>query len=288
MHKALKHRGIKRLWAPMVTTDGAGVTLRRSIGTGTVSHLDPFLLFDHFGSSNPEEYIAGFPMHPHRGIQTVTYMLKGKIRHRDSVGNSGVIEAGGVQWMTAGSGILHEEMPEMTEGRLEGFQLWVNLRSNEKMSEPGYQEFSAVDVPLERAGDGVKVKVIAGKFDGLEGPVRGVSGAPAYFDISIKGNKAFEFELRGDRAVFGYVYRGGLKIESFDDNEAQAPEALEFKSGGDAISLRATEDGASVLVIAGSPIREPIARYGPFVMNTEEEIKATLEELRNGTFIKDD
>ncbi|MDH3492597.1 MAG: pirin family protein [Acidobacteriota bacterium] len=265
--------------------------MRRSIGTRTLSDLDPFLLFDHFGSDDPEEYIAGFPMHPHRGIETVTYMLEGRIRHRDSVGNSGIIDAGGVQWMTAGSGIMHEEMPEMKSGRLEGFQLWVNLKSYEKLTRPSYREFDADEVPSAVDAAGNRVKVIAGSYGGIDGAVKGISANPIYLDVSIRGNSTFEFSVAADSNVFAYVYRGTLERPSecpdAEGSFEEPPYLLVFDGEGEKIELQAGKNGTSLIIAGGSKINEPIVRYGPFVMNTEDEIEKALEDLRSGTFVSD-
>jgi redox-sensitive bicupin YhaK (pirin superfamily) len=281
-------RAIKKTVVPQITTDGGGVVLRRAFGSGEISDIDPFLLFDHFGSESSDDYMAGFPMHPHRGIETVTYMLKGKIVHGDSTGNKGVIEAGGVQWMTAGSGIMHEEMPKLTNEGLEGFQLWVNLPSDKKMSAPRYQEFGPEEIPIKVDSGGNRIKVIAGMFEGLEGPVKGISGDPVYMDVSIAPGEVFDHVL-GDRSAFVYLYKGSIISAELDGigTELKKPLLLLMDGEGERIELLAGEAGASVIVAAGDAIGEPIARYGPFVMNTKDEIQTALLELRNGTFIKD-
>lgn len=281
-------RAIKKTVIPQITTDGGGVVLRRAFGSGLISDIDPFLLFDHFGSESSDDYMAGFPMHPHRGIETVTYMLKGKIAHGDSTGNEGVIEAGGVQWMTAGSGIMHEEMPELSTEGLEGFQLWVNLPSDKKMSAPRYQEYGPEDIPVTVDSNGNRIKVIAGSFEGLEGPVKGISGDPVYMDVSIAPGEVFGHVI-GDRAAFVYLYKGSIISAESEGRETEltAPLLLLLDDAGSRIELLAGEAGARIIAAAGDAIGEPIARYGPFVMNTKDEIQTALLELRNGTFIKD-
>ncbi len=288
MNKALSPKNIKRFVKPQVTTDGAGVRLQRLIGTAANPDLDPFLLLDHFGSENPDDYIAGFPMHPHRGIETVTYMLEGQIRHSDSAGNSGVIESGGVQWMTAGSGIMHEEMPEMTEGRLEGFQLWVNLAAVEKMMTPRYQEFASSEIPVVAQQSGTRVRVIAGTYDGNDGAVRGIAGSPTYLDVASPPGTKFECDPGSAKTTFCYLYKGSAAFGDAEPGETgvEAPVLIVYGDGGDVISVRSGDRGASFLVVAGTPLNEPVSRYGPFVMNTREEIETALDELRDGTFIK--
>ncbi len=283
-----KTRLIKQIIDPEITSDGAGVRLRRSIGTTKLKDVDPFLLFDHFGSDNPDDYINGFPMHPHRGIETVTYMLEGRIRHKDSVGNSGVLNPGGVQWMTAGRGIMHEEMPERTDGRLQGFQLWVNLRSDEKMQAPAYREFANVEIPQIQDTEGSVVAVIAGHFDGTEGAVKGISGGPNYFDIRIAFGAKMRHEVADGHTAFVYLYEGSLEafVNEGGTKEVNARKMIVYEPAGEIIDLTAGDQGARLLLVSGEPIGEPIARYGPFVMNTKDEIETALRELRDGTFIK--
>ena len=286
MNKALSVRRVQRTIRPTVTSDGAGVKLKRVIGTVAIADMDPFLLLDHFGSDDPDDYIAGFPMHPHRGIETVTYMLDGRIRHRDSVGNSGVIERGGVQWMTAGSGILHEEMPEMSGGKLEGFQLWVNLPSNMKMTAPSYQEFKRDEIPYVDTGGGGVVKIVAGRFQGKEGAVTGIAGDPLYLDIRLTDSEIFETAINPGHSLFAYIYGGSLEAKGLRSGEIEAASLLVFEDIGEKIELVAGPEGARTLLVAGKPLDEPISRYGPFVMNTREEIETAVRELQEGTFIK--
>lgn len=265
-------------------TEGAGVRLKRSIATRTLDYLDPFLLFDHFGSDNPEDYIAGFPMHPHRGIETVTYMLDGMVRHSDSMGNSGVIGSGDVQWMTAGGGILHEEMPlKGTAGRLDGFQLWVNLPAKLKMMRPRYQDVKASHIPLVTRPDGAQIRVIAGAVDGTRGPVTEIAADPSYLDITLPAGLNFWHAVPRGHTVFAYLFGGAAGFAG--GAAAQATKLVVF-GDGDGIEVQAGPQGARFLLVSGLPLGEPIARYGPFVMNTRAEILQALEDLRAGTFVK--
>ena len=281
-------RKIETIIKPEVTSDGAGVTLKRGLGISKLSYLDPFLLFDHFGSSNPNDYIAGFPMHPHRGIETVTYMLKGLIKHKDSSGNEGVLGEGDVQWMTAGSGIMHEEMPQMKEGKLEGFQLWVNLPAKNKMMKPRYQEFDSDEIPEITDKNGNKIKVIAGNIDGSQGIVKDIEANPTYLDITLKSNSTFEKNVETDDSIFAYLFEGAAKFGENSNGEVQKIESpyLVAFGKGDHIKIDSLEDGARILLISGKPLVEPIARYGPFVMNTKDEIQQALTDLQRGTFVK--
>ena len=284
----LQPRNVQRIVNPEPTVEGAGVKLKRSIATRSLNYLDPFLLFDHFGSDNPDDYIAGFPMHPHRGIETVTYMLSGVVNHRDSIGHSGSIGAGDVQWMTAGSGIMHEEMPQVRGGRLNGFQLWVNLPARLKMTRPRYQEYAAGKIPEVSAKDGVKIKVIAGMVGDAHGPVSEIALDPTYLDISLPAEVSFAHPIPRGHTAFAYVYEGGGIFGAADPEAGSAvtqPRLVVF-GDGDSVQVRATERGVRFLLVSGKPLHEPIARYGPFVMNTEEEIKQALLDLRLGTFVK--
>ena len=277
-------RRLKKVVVPETTRDGAGVVLKRVIGGLSLSYADPFLLLDHFGSDDPDEYIAGFPMHPHRGIETVTYVLSGAIKHRDSEGNEGIIRPGGVQWMTAGSGIIHEEMPQLENGKLEGFQLWVNLPACSKMIRPRYQEFGAGEIPFVAPSDGVEVKVIAGRYGDASGAVTGLELAPDYFDVRLQGDVDFRCPVESGRNAFIYVYRGGLAFS--DAEEVVKAPLLALLGEGSEVKVRSLSEGAGFLLVSGAPLNEPIARYGPFVMNTRDEIGTALEELNNGTFVK--
>jgi redox-sensitive bicupin YhaK (pirin superfamily) len=281
-------RKIKKIIQPETVLEGAGVRLIRSIATPTLDHVDPFLLFDHFGSKDPADYIKGFPMHPHRGIETVTYMISGQVDHKDSIGNSGSITDGDVQWMTSGRGIMHEEMPRSHEDEMVGFQLWVNLPARLKMTRPRYQNIPSDQIPDIRREDGVKIRVIAGEVDGIHGPVKEIVAEPTYLDISIPPNGAFSQSIVRGHAALAYIFEGQGVFEA-DDAEAGKPiphPRLIVFGDGDQVSVRAADPGVRFLLVSGKPINEPIARWGPFVMNTQEEIEQTLEELKNGTFIQ--
>ena len=284
-------RRVADIIEPIYVIEGAGVRLRRSIATRTLDYLDPFLLFDHFGSENPNDYLAGFPMHPHRGIETVTYMLGGHVDHKDSMGNSGTIGKGDVQWMTAGSGILHEEMPkEPEEGILEGFQLWVNLPAKLKMTEPRYRGLTSFQIPEVKHDDGIKVKIIAGKFDGIEGAVKEIYADPEYLDVSIPAGGFFEQPVKQGHTAFAYVFEGegifgDFQIDLLDKGKSVSATKLLIFNDGDLIRAY-SRDHVRFLLISGKPLNEPIARYGPFVMNTSEEIEQALKDLQNGKFVK--
>ena len=284
----LQPRKVAQVIQPESTSDGAGVKLKRSIATQTLDYLDPFLLFDHFGSENPDDYIAGFPMHPHRGIETVTYMLAGAVKHRDSSGNAGIIRAGDVQWMTAGGGIMHEEMPQLEGGHLDGFQLWVNLPARLKMTKPRYQEIASPDIPAVERENGVRIRVIAGAVDEVRGSVKEIAADPTYLDISVPADTSFAHPVPKGHTAFAYVFAGagafGVGPDE-DGKQVTAPRLVVF-GDGDEVRLRASADGVRFLLISGKPLNEPIARYGPFVMNTEEEIEQALLDLRRGTFVK--
>lgn len=284
----LQPRKVARVIQPESTSDGAGVKLKRSIATQTLDYLDPFLLFDHFGSENSDDYIAGFPMHPHRGIETVTYMLAGAVKHRDSSGNAGIIRAGDVQWMTAGGGIMHEEMPQLEGGHLDGFQLWVNLPARLKMTKPRYQEIASQDIPAVERENGVRIRVIAGTVDDVGGSVKEIAADPTYLDISVPADTSFAHPVPSGHTAFAYVFAGAgvFGIGPDDDGkEVTAPRLVVFDDG-DEVRLRASPNGVRFLLISGKPLNEPIARYGPFVMNSEEEIEQALLDLRRGTFVK--
>jgi redox-sensitive bicupin YhaK (pirin superfamily) len=282
-----RSRKVLEIIKPQTVIEGAGVRLKRSIATRTLDYLDPFLLFDHFGSDNPDDYLAGFPMHPHRGIETVTYMLDGAVHHRDSIGNSGSIEAGDVQWMTSGRGILHEEMPQPRQGKMAGFQLWVNLPAKLKMTQPRYQEIASALIPEMNREDGVKIRVIAGPVDGVRGPVTEIAADPTYLDVSIPPNGSFYHPIERGHSAFAYVFEGegtfGITGEG-DGKTVSYPKLVVFDDG-DYVKVRATRQSVRFLLISGKPLYEPIVRYGPFVMNTKEEIEQALRDLRNGTFV---
>lgn len=271
------------------TSDGAGVKLRRVIGTSQLPDLDPFLMLDEFGTDRAEDYIAGFPDHPHRGFETVTYMLDGRMRHRDNHGNEGLLVPGAVQWMTAGRGLVHSEMPEQQEGLMRGFQLWVNLPATLKMSEPRYQEFAPERVPTVGPADGVTVKVIAGEVADAEGrPVRGPIMQPAtdplYLDIDFAPGAVWAFDLPPGHNAFLYVYEGALSAGEGDDARPVETRALAVLGGGERLALRAEDAGARLILVAGRPLREPVARHGPFVMNTREELMQAFVDYQEGRF----
>ena len=279
-------RPVGQVIKPIQVSEGAGVRLQRSIATAGLDHHDPFLLFDHFGSENPDDYIAGFPMHPHRGIETVTYILKGEVTHRDSLGNEGTIGPGDVQWMTAGRGIMHEEMPITAENGMEGFQLWVNLPADLKMTDPRYQEISSGEIPDVEQGSGVLIRVIAGEVDGVSGPVTDIFADPSYLDISVPAGSSVTCPVKRGQNVFAYLFDGQAAFGGDTEERAVESPGLVLFDDGDLITARASERSARFLLVSGFPIGEPIARYGPFVMNTREEIEETIREIREGTFIR--
>lgn len=278
-----KRRNVSQVIVPEQTSDGAGVKLKRSIATRSLSYVDPFLLFDHFGSENPDDYIAGFPLHPHRGIETVTYMLEGAVQHKDSSGNQGVIQTGDVQWMTAGGGIMHEEMPIIQNGKMEGFQLWVNLPAKLKMSKPRYQEVPSAAIPEYKGADGVTVKVIAGEVGEVQGAVKEIAADPSYLDVKVPAGVTFKHSIPDGHTAFAYLFEGSAEFDS--TTEVKAPRLVIFEEDGE-VEVTAGENGARFLLISGKPLGEPVARYGPFVMNTEAEIEQALMDLRRGTFIQ--
>lgn len=280
-------RQVERIVEPQFVTEGAGVRLRRSIATRALDYLDPFLLFDHFGSDDPDDYIAGFPMHPHRGIETVTYMLAGVVQHRDTLGNAGTIGAGDVQWMTAGRGIMHEEMPKQKEEFLDGFQLWVNLPAKQKMMPPRYQEVLAAQIPTVTRPGGVKIRVITGTVDGVNGPVTDLVVDPVYLDVSMPPDAVFVQPIERGHTAFAYVFEGEGTFGVADGGgETIASTQLVVFDDGDHVEVRTADRPVRFLLVSGKPLYEPIARYGPFVMNTREEIQQALSDLREGTFVQ--
>lgn len=267
--------------------DGAGVKLTRIIGSPQLDMWDPFLLLDRFESDNPKDYIAGFPAHPHRGFETVTYLLAGRLRHKDSSGREGVIEPGGVQWMTAGRGIVHSEMPEQVEGRLAGFQLWLNLPAKDKMTPPRYQEFGAKAIPLERRGESVSIRVIAGETsEGTRGPVEAVPTSPRYLDIELRSDGIFSEPVPANHAAFAYVIEGGVDVLAGRDvNDRRiAAGTLALLGDGDRIQLSGTEPRNRLLLVSALRLQEPVARSGPFVMNSREEIMQAYSDYQAGRF----
>lgn len=281
-----EHKTIVKVVRGMPTSDGAGVSLTRIIGQPDLPRLDPFLMLDFFGSDNPGEYIAGFPPHPHRGFQTVTYMLAGKMRHKDSVGNEGVIDAGGIQWMNAGRGIIHEEMPEQEEGLLQGFQLWVNLPAKEKMSAPNYQDIQPDSVPTVQIQN-ASVKVLAGEVDGVKGPVKTTAVAPTFLDIDLKSGQC-DIALKSNEAAFLYVYEGNITVGKGDQAQKNMLESGELgvlSQQGTRLSF-SSEKGSKIIVVSGKPINEPIVQYGPFVMNSQQEIVQAFNDYQSGVLAK--
>jgi hypothetical protein len=297
-------RPVKRIIQSKPTIEGAGVKLRRAFGFGDTGELDPFLLFDDFRNDRPDDYRAGFPWHPHRGIETITYVLAGTVEHGDSLGNRGTLGAGDVQWMTAGSGILHQEMPQGDpQGRMHGFQLWANLPAALKMTAPRYQDIAAADVPNIVDDDGTRVRVICGDFWGKRGPVDGVAAKPRYLDVWVPAGLRKSLPVEIDRHAFAYVFEGSgtfraasqpfgvLTEKTVDGRETQIREqtgnrSLVLFDSGDEVTVQAGEEGIRFLLVSGKPIEEPVAWHGPIVMNTQAELQQAVAELRNGTFIK--
>ncbi len=275
-------RTIDRLIEGIATSDGAGVKLTRVLTGKLQRRLDPFLMLDAFGSDNPDDYIAGFPDHPHRGFETVTYMLSGRMRHRDSAGHEGLLESGGVQWMTAGRGVIHSEIPEQKDGVMEGFQLWLNLPVPRKMAEPWYRDFPSAEIPEYVTPENVTVRVIAGTSNGVAGAVTRETTEPLYLDIHVPAGTEFSTALPDTHNAFIYVYRGAVQIGS-TLVESRRMGVLSNTPGADGVTLTATED-ARLILVAGKPLNEPIVQYGPFVMNTQEEIHQALDDFRSGRF----
>jgi redox-sensitive bicupin YhaK (pirin superfamily) len=296
-------RPVKRIVQARPTIEGAGVKLRRAFGFGETGEYDPFLLLDDFRNDNPLDYLKGFPWHPHRGIETITYVLAGAVNHKDSLGNSGTLGGGDVQWMTAGSGILHQEMPTGNEvGKMHGFQLWANLPSSLKMTDPRYQDIPAGEIPEVTDDDGTKVRVICGSFWGKRGPVEGIAADPRYLDVWVPPGRCKRVPVESSRHAFAYVFEGsgtfrdasepfGVLTEQVGSDDAVVRETTGNRSlvlfdSGDEITVQAGEEGIRFLLVSGKPIKEPVAWYGPIVMNTEEELKQALLDLQSDTFIK--
>jgi len=273
-------RRVERLVAGQPTSDGAGVKLVRVLTQNLQRRLDPFLMLDAFGSESRDDYIGGFPDHPHRGFETVTYMLEGRMRHRDSAGNEGLLTNGAVQWMTAGRGVIHSEMPEQEDGRMEGFQLWLNLPARDKLCEPWYRDIPSAEIP-EAQAEGVRVRVIAGQALGVQGAMQREATAPTYLDLHLEPGARFDQALPPAHNAFVYVYRGSLTVA---DTEVprQRMALLANTPGSDGVVLKAGAEGAKAVLIAGQPLNEPIAQYGPFVMNTNQEIYQAVEDFRAG------
>jgi len=276
---------VGRVVPGMPTSDGAGVRLTRLIGIPQLPQLDPFLMLDEFGTDRAEDYLAGFPDHPHRGFETVTYMLDGRMRHRDNKGNEGVLVPGSVQWMTAGRGLVHSEMPEQEEGRMRGFQLWVNLPARLKMTEPRYQEFAPERIPVVRPADGVEVKVVAGRVGDVQGPIDQPATEPVYLDVSLSAGAAWEHVLPEGHNAFACVFEGRVSLGAGGHGREMAAPTLAVLEGGPAVRLQATAaEPARVLLVAGRPIGEPVARHGPFVMNTQQELVQAFQDYQAGRF----
>ena len=277
----LRHpRAVERLVAGRPTSDGAGVKLVRVLTHDLQRRLDPFLMLDAFGSDSRDDYIGGFPDHPHRGFETVTYMLEGRMRHRDSAGNEGLLTGGAVQWMTAGRGVIHSEMPEQDDGRMEGFQLWLNLPARDKLCAPWYRDIPAAEIP-EARGEGVTVRVIAGQALGVASAMQREATAPVYLDLHLDPGARFAQALPGEHNAFVYVYRGEVTAGEVTV-QRQRMAIFANTAGADGVSLTAGPQGARAILVAGRPLREPIAQYGPFVMNTQEEIYRAVEDFRAG------
>jgi hypothetical protein len=274
-------RTVERLVAGVATSDGAGVKLTRVLTHPLQRRLDPFLMLDAFGTENPDDYVGGFPDHPHRGFETVTYMIAGRMRHRDSAGHEGLLADGGVQWMTAGRGVIHSELPEQVEGRMEGFQLWLNLPAQEKMRAPWYRDIPSEELP-SYARDGASVRVIAGQSHGVAGAVQRETTQPLYLDLHLEPGATFEQSLPAAHNAFVYVYRGSVTIAGTD---VAAQRMAILANRGDGVAVAAGENGARALLIAGKPLNEPIVQYGPFVMNSNEQIFQAVEDFRAGRLV---
>jgi redox-sensitive bicupin YhaK (pirin superfamily) len=278
-------RQVERIIEPEPVLEGAGVRLRRSIGTRTLNYHDPFLLLDHFASTDPADYKAGFPMHPHRGIETVTYILRGEVLHRDSVGNAGSIGAGDLQWMSAGGGIMHEEMPQVRPEGIDGFQLWVNLPARLKMTRPRYQGISAGEIPETEAEGGARVKVVAGSVGSVRGPVKDIAADPVYLDVYLPADAYFSCAVPTGHNAFAYVFEGTADFGGNSQATSVGHTRLAIFADGDHVKAVTRHDSARFLLVSARPLGEPIARYGPFVMTTKQEIQQALADLRDGTFV---
>jgi redox-sensitive bicupin YhaK (pirin superfamily) len=297
-------RPVKRIVESTPTLEGAGVKLRRAFGFGDTGEFDPFLLLDDFRNDRPDDYRAGFPWHPHRGIETITYVMAGTVDHGDSLGNQGTLGSGDVQWMTAGSGIMHQEMPQGdAQGRMHGFQLWANLPSSLKMTAPRYQDIKAAEIPEIVDDDGTRARVVCGDFWGRRGPVEGVAADPRYLDIFVPPGKRRTLPVETERHAFAYIFEGSgsfreaskpfgvLTEKAVEGREMQVREqtgnrSLVLFDSGDEVTVQAGDQGIRFLLVSGKPIEEPVAWYGPIVMNTEAELQQAVADLRNGTFIK--
>lgn len=280
----MSNRTLQRVITSIATSDGAGVRLQRSLGQRPDARLDPFLMLDEFSSDDPEDYIAGFPSHPHRGFETVTYMLAGHMLHEDHLGNRGHLKSGGAQWMTAGRGIVHSEMPQQDQGRMHGFQLWINLPAREKLKPAAYRDIQAPEIPTVTLPGGATVRLLAGALQAddrqLAGPVQGVTTEPVFMDVALPAEESFRYPLPAGHNALIYVFEGGVTVDEAGA-EVKAHQAG-LLSGGEAVKLHATERPARCLLLAGRPLGEPVVQYGPFVMNTREEIEQALDDYRAG------
>ncbi len=274
-------RSVQRPIPALAVSEGAGVTVHRTIGTPALKNLDPFLMLDHFSSDDPTDYIAGFPDHPHRGFVTVTYMLDGHMLHQDSMGNRGDLRAGGAQWMKAASGVIHSEMPQQSNGLMRGFQLWVNLPAAEKMSEPGYQEFSPEAIP-EVAGNGMQVRLLAGEYGGQTGPIADPHTRVQYLDVRLAAGIGFDHALDPAATAFVYVFEGSASVAG----TVLPRHSLAVLGAGDAVELTADAEGARFILVAGRPLGEPIVQYGPFVMSSRQEIEQAMRDYRDGRLVQ--
>ena len=267
------------------TLEGAGVKLRRAFGFSEAPRLDPFLMLDHFGSENPEDYLAGFPWHPHRGIETVTYLIRGVVEHGDSLGNQGIIGAGDIQWMTAGSGIIHQEMPQLTDEPLMGFQLWVNLPAAHKMMAPRYRDVLQDQIPEVKLQEGVAIRIVSGEINGVRGPVQDLVVDTEYLDVRLAPKAEWRHPLRPGNRAFAYVFEGRGFFDPEQTRSIAEEHLVDFQDG-EAVAIRAGESGVRFLLVSGKPLGEPVAWRGPIVMNTEAELDQAFREYRNGNFIK--
>ncbi len=282
-------RNLEKIIQSIPTSDGGGVKLRRSLGQSSTLRLDPFLMLDEFSSDNADDYIAGFPDHPHRGFETVTYMLDGQMLHQDHLGNKGELKSGGAQWMTAGRGIIHSEMPQQESGRMRGFQLWVNLPASEKMKPAAYRDIQPEDIPMLTLKNGTTVKVIAGTavLDGntIHGPIQGISTEPLFLDVHLPAGETFTQVVTDSHHAFIYPYEGQAAIGPKADQRLLAPQSAGVLSAGDCIEVNAKETVTAFLLLAARPLREPVVQYGPFVMNTRDEIEQAIADYQNGELV---
>ncbi|HEY0587702.1 MAG TPA: pirin family protein [Pseudoduganella sp.] len=280
MDNIAQTRTVERIIRGQAVMDGAGVKINRVLTQPLQRRLDPFLMLDNFGSEQANDYIAGFPDHPHRGFETVTYMLTGRMRHRDSAGNEGLLASGGVQWMTAGRGVIHSEMPEQSEGLMEGFQLWLNLPAKDKMQQPWYKDFQAGEIPVVNTENGATVRVIAGESQGVAGAVQREATEPLYIDVELPAGEVFSQAIRAGHNAFIYTYRGEVTVDG-KAVPAQSMAILANNAGADGVTIKAGPDSRFIL-LSGKPLNEPIVQYGPFVMNSQAEIFQAVEDFRAG------